>query len=154
MILTFKTKMPIAETMAFEDVYEENLRLDAPYKAQIVRDGVAVWMFVDGELAGETYGISPARIDEEIEDLPERDPAVIYCYSTTLFPKFQKRNLSKILCAYWFGLVKGAGYCVVAGHTTSPAMRAVKASFGATFSAVHEGWYGTRRVAHFYRMTL
>ncbi len=154
MILTFKTEMPIAQTMGFEGVYEKNLQLDEDYKTEIVRNGVALWMFVDGELAGETYGISPDRIDEEIEDLPERDPSVIYCYSTTLFPKYQKRGLSKILCAYWLGLVKAAGYHTVAGHTTSPAMTAVKASFGAVFTTVHERWYGTRRVAHFYRLTL
>jgi hypothetical protein len=154
MIVTFRTAMPIPETMGFERVYEKNLQLDASYKATIVRDGIAVWMFVDGSLAGETYGISPARIDEEIEDVPVRDPSVIYCYSTTLLPAFQGQHLSKVLCAYWLGLAKQAGFRLVAGHATSPAMVAVKAYFGASFSAVHERWYGTKRTAHFYELVL
>jgi hypothetical protein len=154
MIVTFRTEMPIAQTMSFERVYEKNLQLDQDYKTMIVREGIALWMFVDGALAGETYGISPARIDEDIEDLPVRDPSVMYCYSTTLLPAFQKKHLSKVLCAYWLGLVKAAGYRTVAGHTTSPEMTAVKAYFGAKFSAVHERWYGTSRVAHFYELAL
>jgi hypothetical protein len=146
--------MPIAETMCFEGVYEKNLQLDEDYKATIVRDGIALWMFVDGKLAGETYGISAAAIDEEIEDIPLRDPRVMYCYSTTLLPAFQKKHLSKVLCAYWLGLVKRAGYRVVTGHATSPAMIAVKAYFGASFSTVHERWYGTMRTAKFYELVL
>ncbi len=140
--------------MHFEAVYEETLQLDREYKTMIVRDGIAVWMYVDGVLAGETYGISPAKIDEDIEDVPARDPHVMYCYSTTLLPQFQGKNLSKILCSYWLGMVKAAGYRAVVGHTTSPAMTAVKAFFGGTFSAEHRNWYGTKRVAHFYRIAL
>jgi len=153
MIVTFRTAMPLAQTMEFETVYEESLQLRLEDKAEIVEHGIAVWMFVDGELAGETYGVSPARFDDEIEDCSP-DPSVMYCYSTTLLPRFQKKRLSKVLCAYWLGLVKAAGYRVVAGHTTSPEMTAVKAFFGARFSTIHERWYGTPRTAHFYELTL
>jgi GNAT superfamily N-acetyltransferase len=140
--------------MCFEAVYEPNLRLELAEKTAIVRNGIAVWMYVDGAIAGETYGISPAKIDDDIEDLRGADPSVMYCYSTTVLPAFQRRRLSKVLCAYWLGAVKQAGYRLVAGHATSPAMIAVKAYFGASFSAVHERWYGTERTATFYELTL
>ena len=45
--------------MAFEAVYHEAEQLDLSEKKEI-RDALGsifVWMFVDGELAGETYGI-------------------------------------------------------------------------------------------------
>ena len=154
MVFTFATSMPIADTATFEDVYEEALRLDLDAKDEIVTSGVAAWMFVNGTMAGECYGIAAGAFDDDIEDVVPGRSDVVYCYSTTLLPAFQGRGLSKILVAYWNGLARGAHFHTVAGHATSSAMISVRASFGATFGAVHPRWYGTQRTAHFYEHPL
>jgi len=154
MIVTFRTRMPVAETMRFEHVYEDVLQLDVEAKASILDVGYGAWLFVDGRLAGETYGISPALLDEDVDDVPERDPTWLYCYSTTILPEFRGHGLSKILVAYSIGQAREAGFTTIVGHATSPAMVAVRSFFGASFGAVHQGWFGTERVAHFYRLAL
>jgi hypothetical protein len=73
MVVTFRTRMPVAETMRFEHVYEDVLQLDVEAKASILDAGYGAWLFVDGTLAGETYGISPALLDEDVDDVPERE---------------------------------------------------------------------------------
>ncbi len=145
--------MPIADTMCFDAVYEENLQMDEAEKQDILRDGLASWMFVDGMLAGEIYGVSAAAVDEDVEDLTGNDSRTIYCYSTTILPAFQGKGLSKILVARWNGMAAGAGFDKITGHATSPAMVRVRAFFGARFGAVHHKWYDTDRTAHFYEQT-
>jgi hypothetical protein len=140
--------------MSFEKLYESNLQLDEDYKAEIISNGVAVWMFVDGILAGETYGLTPSLLGETIEDVPAEAPRTIYCFSTTLQRQFQRKGLSKILVAYWNGLARGHGFEKVLGHATSPGMVAVRSFFGAKFGAVHPNWCGTKRTAHFYECDL
>ena len=58
-IISFKHDLLLDQTMAFEAVYPESQQLDLSQKQQI-RDApgsIFAWMFLDGELAGETYGI-------------------------------------------------------------------------------------------------
>ena len=154
MIVTFTTRMPIAETMQFEATYEPSLQMDLEEKSSLVAESLAAWMFVDGVLAGEIYGAQPALLNDTIPDTPKSDPRMIYCYSTTLLPAFRRRGLSKILVAYWNGLARGAGFTKVDGHATSPAMVAVRAFFGARFGPVHPNWYETNRTAHYYECDL
>jgi hypothetical protein len=160
MKLTFTTQEP-AGSLDFESCYEEELQLDPEEKAEILaapEQTLCLWMFVDGELAGETYGASPhdlfAAIEEEIEDCDKNDPLAVYCYSTTILPKFQGMGLAKILKAYWLGLIKGRGYDSVCGHATTPAMLKINLDFGAQVKAVHSNWYETERTAHFYEIKL
>ncbi len=156
-VVTFATDVPLKETMVFEDVYERQLRMDIRSKFDIVSNGIVVWMFVDGALAGECYGLSSRiceEVESDIEDMPSGATDAIYCYSTTLLPQFHGRGLAKILVAYWNGLARGASFRRVFGHATSPAMVAVRTFFGATFGAVHPNWYGTTRSAHFYEQLL
>jgi GNAT superfamily N-acetyltransferase len=155
MKVTFTQSMPISETMCFDDVYERSLQMDVAEKTDLLaRSSVAVWMLVDGVLAGECYGAPTAKFDEDIEDVTDYGPHSLYCYSTTILPRFQGLGLSKILVAYWNGLASGHGFRNVCGHATSPAMVAVRAFFGARFGAVHEHWYETNRTAHFYEQAL
>ena len=142
--------MPIRETMCFESVYEECLRLSEGDKKRIIFDGVAAWMFVDGLLAGESYGATPAKLDAEMPDVPQNDSLCIDCYSSTVLPQFQGRGLGKVLVAYWNGLARGSGFTKVAGHATDPRIVAVRSFFGVRFGAVHQNWYGTTRTAHYY----
>jgi GNAT superfamily N-acetyltransferase len=155
MKVTFTQSVPIAETMMFDDVYEESLQLDVAEKVDLLgRNALAVWMRVDGVLAGECYGAPPSMFDEPIEDVTDYDPRSLYCYSTTILPRFQGLGLSKILVAYWNGVALGRGFHKVCGHATSPAMVAVRTFFGARFGAVHERWYETNRTARFYEQVL
>ena len=154
MVLRFRTEIPLAETMVFEDVYEEALRMDARFKALVVKQGVALWMFVDGELAGETYGVSPAALGADPEHPDAHDPSVIWCWSTTLLPPFQGRGLSRILCAYWLGMVRNSGFRTVKGQATTPAMLTVKRSFGAVVTETEPNYAGTARTAHHYTLAL
>jgi GNAT superfamily N-acetyltransferase len=149
-IVTFRTRMPIRETMCFEDAYEESLQLDEEEKRRIIDDGVAVWMFVDSVLAGECYGLTPAKLNEDVPDVPRNEPLSIYCYSSTVLPQFQGRGLSKLLVAYWNGLVRGKGFTKVVGHATDSRIATVRSSFGVRFGAVRPNWFGTARTAHYY----
>ncbi len=156
-VVTFATDVPLKETMVFEDVYEIQLQMDFASKYDIVSKGIVVWMFVDGALAGECYGLASLvceAAEHDIEDMPPGAADTIYCYSTTLLPPFHGRGLAKILVAYWNGLARGAGFRRVFGHATSPVMVTVRTFFGATFGAVHPNWYGTTRSAHFYEQLL
>jgi hypothetical protein len=150
MIVTFRTDVPLLETMFFEGEYvgdDEPLQLDEDAKADIILrpDAIAVWLFVDGVIAGETYGVPDYRKQH-----------VFYCWSTTILSRFQKRGLSRILCAYWLALVKATGrYRVVTGHATNEPMCKVKGFFGATFTAPPiDNWGGSKRTAHPYELAL
>lgn len=153
MRITFKTKWPVEQTTIFERVYEPQLRLRLADKRKILRSAICVWMFVDGELAGECYGLSPYHIEWDIADLKQSRPGDIYCFSTTILPKFQGSGLGKILVAYWNALAS-ALYTRVIGHVTSDAMCAIRKLYGARFTATHKHWYGTKRVARFYQQPL
>jgi GNAT superfamily N-acetyltransferase len=153
-VITFRTHVPIDETMVFEPVYEPVLRLERDEKIGLLSQALAVWMYADGELAGETYGVSLPDSGEEFDGYDVADASIVYCYSTTVLPPYQGKGLSRILCAYWLGLAKRSGFRLVIGHATSDAMVAVKAFFGARVVSRHERWYGTSRVAHLYELPL
>ncbi len=150
MKITFRSDVSLEATMVFEACYEPELAMKLADKAELRDTGwVAIWIFVDGRLAGETYGIRLENLDEEIEDCAAQDPAAIYCYSTTILPEFQGKGLSKIIKAFWLGMVHPA---VVVGHATAPAIRRIVEEFGAEILATHQSWYGTGREAAFYRI--
>jgi hypothetical protein len=88
MRITFHGNIPVAETMVFEEIFEEPLQLDQEEKADILADSFAVWLFVDGELAGESYGIKLGDLDEKLEDCENESPQTVYCYSIALLPSF------------------------------------------------------------------
>jgi GNAT superfamily N-acetyltransferase len=151
--ITFRYDLKAKETRAFEKAYEKSLQLDDDEKQPILDRGLAVWMYVGKDLVGETYGIRVEDDDEEIEDTAGRDPRDVYCYSTTILPKFQGKGYGKLLKAFWLGYVwaKRPG-CTIIGHASSPAMLQINLQFGATVLAVHDGWYGTKRKAFFYEI--
>jgi hypothetical protein len=154
--ITFNGYLPVAETMCFEEVFEESLQLDKEEKAKILEKGFPVWMRVDGELAGESYGIALRDLKEKIEDCENESPSTVYCYSTALLPKFRSKGLGPILKAYWLGMVKGNGVQRVVAHATSEQAKKLNEMFGACFDygSQHEKWYGTERTAIFYWINL
>ncbi len=157
-MMKFVNSRPIEDTMIFESCYEAQLRLEPDDKMPILANGIATWLLVDGELAGETYGITPRSLsivaDDEIEDCDPSSDAELYCYSTTIMPKFQGKGLARLLKAYWLGQVAERGFSRVVGHSTSPAIMHINHAFGAKDLASHENWYETSRTATFYEIAL
>src|SRR5260370_27933345 len=112
-VLKFKYDVPLEQTMAFESVHHTKLQLNLYDKREIWETPGAffVWMFVDGQIAGESYGIplaSPSEFLENLLVLPasEKEKAVS-CYSNTILPRFQKQGHGSILKAHWLRLAPG-----------------------------------------------
>ncbi len=159
-VIRFNYDVPLKQTMAFEDVYHEALQLDLSEKKEIwdAPGSIFVWMFVDGELAGESYGVPLANSDELIEglsDLTDSEKKVgIYCYSNTMLPSFQKQGLGTILKAHWLGLAAGKGFDIVYGHSRPGGSQALNAKFGGVFLGDFPDWYGTGEEYRLYRLAL
>jgi hypothetical protein len=159
-VIKFSYDVSLEQTMAFEGVYHEALQLDLSEKKEMwdVPGSLFVWMHVDGELAGKSYGTPLASLDEPIEGLSDltdsERKAAIYCYSNTILPSFQKRGLGTILKAHWLGLVVGNGFDVVYGHARPGGSQALNARFGALFLGGFFDWYGTGEEYRLYRLGL
>lgn len=158
--IKFKYAVPLEQTMAFESVYHPNLRLGLSDKQEIWETPGAffVWMFVNGELAGESYGIPLASPTEFLEDLlvlpaSEKERAVC-CYSNTILPRFQKQGYGGILKAHWLGLAAGKGFDVVYGHARPGGSQALNAKFGAVFLEDLPNWFGSGEDYRKYRLVL
>lgn len=155
MILTFKSSIPTRDTMFFEELFEEELRLSESEKYEILAKGYPVWLLVDGKLIGETYGIMLKDLKEPmIKDCEDENPRTVYCYSTAILPEYQKKGLGSLLKAYWLGKIKAYGVSRVVAHATSESAAKLNATFGAHFGAFHTKWYGTERTAIFYWIDL
>jgi hypothetical protein len=159
-VIKFNYDVSLEQTMSFEAVYHEALQLDLCEKKEIwdAPGSIFVWMFVDGQLAGESYGIPLASADELIEglsDLTDSEKRVgIYCYSNTILPSFQKRRLGTILKAHWLGLAAGKGFDTVYGHARPGGSQALNAKFGASFLDSFPDWSGTGEEYRLYRLAL
>ncbi len=158
--ITFRYTMPIEETMAFELLYHSNLQMDVESKQHLIATygAIFVWMFVDGKLAGETYGIPVAGCDERIagmDAIPEEEKRLaMYCYSNTLLPPYHGLGYSDVMKAHWLGLVAGRGYQYVFGHARPGPSQALNARFGAEFLSEFGNWYGTGEAYRLYRLHL
>ena len=159
-VIKFNYDVPLERTMAFEAVYHEALQLDLSEKKEIwdAPGSIFVWMFVDRELAGESYGVPLASSDELIEGLSDltdcEKKTGIYCYSNTILPSFQKQGLGTILKAHWLGQAAGKGFDIVYGHARPGGSQALNAKFGAVFLDGFPDWYGTGEEYRMYRLAL
>jgi hypothetical protein len=145
------------QTMGFEAVYHEGEQLDLPRKQKLWQapGSIFTWLFVDGDLAGETYGIPLASSIEGLTDLPVSESAfAFHCYSNTILPAFQGQRLGTILKAHWLGLVAGKGFDTVYGYARPGASQALNAKFGAEFLSVLPNWCGTGEEYKMYRLVL
>jgi hypothetical protein len=159
-VITFSYDLPLEQTMAFEAVYHEALQLDLCEKKEL-RDlpgAIFAWMFIDGELAGESYGVPLTSCDEPIEGLANitdiERRAGIYCYSNTILPPFQKQGMGTILKAHWLGLAVGNRFHIVYGHARPGGSQALNAKFGAVFLESFPDWSGTGEEYKLYRLVL
>ncbi|HEY2114303.1 MAG TPA: hypothetical protein VGJ51_04405, partial [Candidatus Angelobacter sp.] len=97
--ITFHYDLPLEQTMVFEPLYSEGERLDLTEKQKMhdAPGAIFVWMFVDGELAGETYGTPLERSSPGLEDLQESERlSALHCYSNSILPSFQHQGLGTI----------------------------------------------------------
>jgi GNAT superfamily N-acetyltransferase len=156
-VISFKYDLSLDQTMAFEAVYSESQQLDLSQKQEI-RDApgsIFVWMFLDGELAGETYGIPLENSIAGLTDLTDGEKkSGIHCYSNTILPAFQRRGLGKILKAHWLGLAAGMGFEAVYGYARPGASQRLNAGFGAVFLRGFPNWCGTGEKYQMYRLAL
>ena len=161
--ITFRYDVPIDQTMAFEAVYHHTEQLDLSRKKRIwdAPGSVFVWMFVDGELAGETYGIPLASSIEGLTDMADMNDMTdtekktgIHCYSNTILPPFQNQGLGTVLKAHWLGLAAGKGFDNVYGYARPGASQSLNAKFGAVFLDRFPNWCGTGEEYKMYRLVL
>jgi hypothetical protein len=106
-----------------------------------------VWMFVNGQLAGETYGIPLANSIEGLPDMTgiadSEKKRGIRCYSNTILPAVQNRGLGTVLKAHWLGLAAGKGFDNVYGYAGPGGSQSLNAKFGAVFLDRFPNWCGT-----------
>jgi hypothetical protein len=155
--INFRYDFPLEQTVAFEAVYHGAERLDLSQKKRIwdAPGSIFVWMFVDGELAGETYGIPLASSIEGLTDLTDSEKKTgIHCYSNTILPPFQNRGLGTILKAHWLGLAAGKGFDNVYGYARPGGSQSLNAKFGAVFLDRFPNWCGTGEEYKMYRLGL
>jgi len=157
--IRFQVEVPLEETMDFEAVYPRNLQMTMPAKRALLKHAgaVMVWMFVDGELAGEAYGVPMAGYAAEMQgaELVQGDAAeALYCFSNTVLPAFQGRGLGDTLKAHWLEMAREHGYRVIYGHARPGASQGLNAKFGARFLGDFPDWYGTGETYRLYRLQL
>ena len=143
--------------MAFEVVYQkaEQLHISEKKKIWNAPGSIFVWMFLDGELVGETYGIPLASSIAGLTDLTDSEKrSGIHCYSNTILPSFQKRGLGIILKAHWLGMAAGKGFQNVYGYARPGASQSLNAKFGAVFLGDFPNWGGTGEEYKMYRLVL
>lgn len=145
MITTVKSELAVSKTMAFEDLFHENLAFDKTDKSEILaRSDIKLWLFVDGKIAGETYGMAVPKIGEDLEGCSAyQRPDALYIYSIAILPQFQGKGLGKLLKAYSLGLAFGKGFKLVIDHAhEGPSLR-LNQYFGAKVISEHRDWYET-----------
>jgi hypothetical protein len=159
-VIKFSYAVPLEQTMAFETVYHPGLQLDLSQKQEVwdTPGAFFVWMFVNGQLAGESYGIPLISFSELIEDLlvlPESEKEkAVYCFSNTILPAFQKQGYGSILKAHWLGLAAGKGFDVVYGHARPGGSQVLNAKFGAVFLENLPDWFTSGKDYRKYRLVL
>lgn len=157
MKIEFSGKVPIDETMVFDELFESGLALPLKEKKALLENAICIWMIIDGVLAGETFAFKVSELPEEIEGVLDMgiDPeATAYCYSTAILSAYQGEGLSKILKAYFLGCLKGKGFKTVIGHARNGISMEMNRRFGAETIKIFNPWYGTNIDHHLYKIEL
>lgn len=158
-LIRFDYDVPLEQTMEFDAVYPEGLQFELAEKRMIreTPGAIFVWMWVDDQLVGESYGVPISSYEESIEGLDNLTAAekqdALYCYSNTILPQFQRRGFGDILKAHWLGLVVSKGFTTIYGHARPGGSQALNAKFGAVFLGEFPDWYGTGETYKMYRLT-
>lgn len=155
MTITFQyTPPPIEETLQFESVYEDELQLGAEDKAQALKNGIYLWMRVDGALAGEIYAMTCGDDEESLPDI-DKYPCAVYLSSMTVLPRYAGKGLGRVLLSHFIGMMSmKPQWSDLVWHATSESMDKLSDFFGADKGAVHQDWYDSGRTATFRRLAL
>ncbi len=162
LVLAFAREWDLGQTMVFEAVYHDNLRLSLEVKRELLARCGCVWLYDAGtqELIGETYGF-PLRENLACIDgpgasdvYPFRDQRAVYVLSTTILPAFQGRGLGKVLKAFFLGIVSQAGFPLVLGHARAGPSVHLNQAFGAAIHTAHPDWAGSGETYYFYTLQL
>lgn len=155
MTLTFRTDVPIGESMRLEECLPPPLRISSPErKAQLIANGVAVWAFLENDLVGECYG-APASFAQDPDIAPyAADPHAICMFGCCIFPQYQGRGYANALVADWIERARDAGFTVAVGHAAHLAMLATVERAGAEVLAVRDNWGGAGGPASLFRLPL
>ena len=160
--LAFAREWEPSQTMAFETVYHENLRLSLGVKTELLARCGCVWLYdaVTRELIGETYGLPVGEALVHLEEpgfadvYPFRDQPAVYVLSTTILPAFQGRGLGRLLKAFFLGVVSQAGFILVLGHARDGQSVRLNTVFGAEIHTAHPDWFGSGETYSFYTLRL
>lgn len=165
MKLSFVHNLPLSETMQFEDVYPQNLKLDLEFK-QWIKDNGGEFIYMKdedmGNIIGETYFIPVDELEaEESSELQLEDGLdewygknALYVYSTTILPEYQKQGLGRILKAYFYGFIKTSQYDYVIGHARRNGSIELNEFFGAEVIGEFENWFQTGETVTMYKKSL
>jgi hypothetical protein len=138
--ITFRSRYPISRTMMFEQEYHKNLRLTLVEKRALLKRAIVIWMFANGKLVGETYGI-PLDGGDDLPGCP-RDRRSIYCYSNTILGKYKGKGYGSLLKAAFIGRVS-RDFRRIYGHARPGASQALNKKFGARFLRTQKNWFQT-----------
>jgi hypothetical protein len=89
---TFLHQWPIEDTMVFEDIYPDNLKISLSEKLNL-KDLGAEFIYIQDietkKVIGETYFIAIDDLTEELPGLAEwKNKNAVYVYSTTILPSY------------------------------------------------------------------
>ena len=164
MIITFSTDVPIEQTMVFDqECFHPNLQLKIDEKISFFRHAYKAFLFVDGDIAGETFAVRVPVLGEDIEgcdfldhntDILQTPQQTAYVYSTAILPAYQGKGLSKLLKAYLLGMLKQAGILHVIGHAREGASLRLCEQFGGAKLMSFDDWYGTGERYWLYHLKL
>ena len=165
-MISFKDKIGIDKSMAFEEEYEDALRMLPSFKDNLLSHAITDYIYVSNTPAGEIIGVPwmhLATVDGVLYDLLANEKGidlsqhkVVYCYSTTVIKNFQHTGIGKLLKAHWLGKCIYAGATIVCGHSTSPTAISLNNYFGANheYMKPKHNWFGSHRTAYFYEILL
>lgn len=161
MQVKFVHNYPLEASLIFESIYDENLQMDLEEKQELKDDGAEFITMIDEETGnpiGETYfipldvfkGSEPDELqpDEGLDSYFGK--GLIYCYSTTILPDYQKQGLGKILKAYLYGYTVAKGFKGSIAHAKAGPSIKLNTYFGAEIVNEFDNWYQTGEKHYLY----
>jgi ribosomal protein S18 acetylase RimI-like enzyme len=156
--VTFHRTCKLKDTMVFEKLFKPSLRLTFRDKKDLLFKECEwrTWMFINGQLMGETYAVRLSKSTEKIEGCNwfTKD-STAYIYSTAILPDYQGQGYGALLKAYFLGLLsadKTLHYAV--GHAYEGASIRMCEHFGAIPMRRFNNWYKTGRSVVLYQQFL
>lgn len=163
MKIKFVFDYPLEESLIFESVYPENLRMDLKEKQELKEEGAIFITMIDedtGLPVGETYFIPLDNMKEWDADEEQPEDGLYswygrncaYVYSTTILPQYQNKGFGKVLKSFLLGYLFVKEYDYVLGHARAGASINLNKLFGANTAGSFDNWYKTGETYHLYHI--